>query len=203
MEKITEYLNSKGFDTFEGYIYQVPDQVTDIIEIIQSIDKEHINIMEIGFNAGHSSELFLNSKSNVSVVSFDLGDHEYVSVAKEYIDNTYPNRHRLILGDSKETVPLFIKENENFKFDILFIDGGHAYDTVKEDTFNCLQLAHKDSIVIIDDTAFLDEWRMIWNVGPTIIWYECLDKQIIKEINRKDYCLGRGMSWGNYIFNDK
>ena len=46
--------------------------------------------MEIGFNAGHS-ELFLKHTS--AHVTFDLGDHPYVSHAKEYIDawRLYPS----------------------------------------------------------------------------------------------------------------
>ena len=48
--------------------------------------------MEIGFNAGHSSELFLKHTS-AHVTSFDLGDHPYVAHAKEYIDawRLYPS----------------------------------------------------------------------------------------------------------------
>ena len=75
--------------------------------------------MEIGFNAGHSSELFLKYTS-AHVTSFDLGEHPYVSHAKEYID-AYPGRHSLIIGDSTVTVPKCIG-----KYDIIFIDGGHS-----------------------------------------------------------------------------
>ena len=76
--------------------------------------------MEIGFNAGHSAELFLKYTS-AHVTSFDLGDHPYVTHAKEYIDAYYPGRHSLILGDSTVTVPKCIG-----KYDIIFIDGGHS-----------------------------------------------------------------------------
>ena len=70
--------------------------------------------MEIGFNAGHSAELFLSNNKNINVLSFDIGGHQYVKYGKEFIDNKYPNRHALILGDSVQTVPSFA-EKTNIK----------------------------------------------------------------------------------------
>ncbi len=42
--------------------------------------------MEFGFNAGHSSEVFLENNNSLLLTSFDLGEHNYVLSAKEYID---------------------------------------------------------------------------------------------------------------------
>ena len=41
-------------------------------DIVQK--KSVINILEIGFNGGHSSELFLQCNNNTNVVSFDIGN---------------------------------------------------------------------------------------------------------------------------------
>ena len=84
------------------------------------------NIMEIGFNAGHSADLFLNINQNIKVTSFDIGVHKYVDYGKKFIDNKYPGRHSLILGDSKKTIPDFFQGNSNIKFDLIFIDGDHS-----------------------------------------------------------------------------
>ena len=94
---ITSFLNNKGFISFEGYSQEVPQQVEDLIMLS---NKPNLNVMEIGFNAGHSAEVFLKNNTSLTLTSFDLGNHEYVIPAKEYIDATYPNRHNLILGDS-------------------------------------------------------------------------------------------------------
>jgi predicted O-methyltransferase YrrM len=193
---ITRFLNNRGFYSFEGYSQQVPEQVKDLIKLT---NKPNINVMEIGFNAGHSAEVFLQNNKSLTLTSFDLGGHNYVMTAKEYIDTTYPNRHNLILGDSRTTIPIYLKNNKDFKFDIIFIDGGHDYVIAKADMENCFHLAHKDTIVILDDTIFTQGWEKDYTIGPTRSWIEHLQQNKIVELNRKDYCNGRGMSWGKYI----
>ena len=194
---ITTFLNSRGFHSFEGYSQQVPEQVEDLIHLT----KDQGHVMEIGFNAGHSAEVFLQHNPNLFLTSFDLGGHQYVSTAKEYIDTTFPNRHTLILGDSRITIPEYIENNKDrsILFDIIFIDGGHDYDIAKSDLENCFHLSHAETIVIMDDTMYTPEWIEPHTVGPTRIWTEYLQEKKVTEINRKDYRSGRGMTWGKYL----
>lgn len=153
--------------------------------------------MEIGFNAGHSAELFLSSNKNINLVSFDIGHHAYVNLGKEFIDKTYPNRHTLIIGDSLSTVPEYFKK-ENKKFDLIFIDGGHDYNNAKGDMLNCKNLAHDKTIVVLDDTMNNENWIKSWNIGPNRAWEEAKNWNIINEIGSSDFSLGRGQSWGYY-----
>jgi predicted O-methyltransferase YrrM len=200
MINIRELLNEKGFYDIEGYSQQVEEQVNDLVDIINYVknqNKSTINIMEIGFNAGHSAQLFLHNQNSI-LTSFDLGAREYVQSAKSIIDAEYPNRHTLILGDSTKTVPEFIENNPNTKFDIIFIDGGHEYDIAKSDIENCVKLADSNTIVIMDDTVFKKEWRQHYTIGPTAVWTKYVESGKIMDLNRRNYCIGRGMSWGKY-----
>ena len=196
---ITEYLNSKGFTTFEGYSQLNIAQVNDLKDIVKSRSIQHV--LEIGFNAGHSAEIFLSTNPGIHLTSFDLGEHSYVPVAKEYIDAKFPGRHTLILGDSRKTVPEYVAANRGKFFDVIFIDGGHDYDVARSDMEYCSKLAHRNTIVILDDTMYTKEWEKYYMVGPTAVWIEYLRDRRIIEINRRDYYEGHGMSWGKYLLS--
>lgn len=132
-------------------------------------------IGEIGFNAGLSSFSFLKSNANARVYSFDINEYDYVEDAKKHIDKMFPGRHELIIGDSRQTVPKFHKENPHVHFDLIFIDGGHDYETVKADIINMKKLANEGTKIIIDD---LTPWKE-WGIGPPRAWQEARDQGII------------------------
>lgn len=201
MEKyvsLSDFLKSCNYEMKEGYSQQVPDQVKDLIEFSKS---PNMRIMEIGFNAGHSAEIFLKHNPTATLLSFDLGAHPYVRSAKEYIDGTFPDRHTLILGDSRTTLPEYIQTHQGAaaKFDLIFIDGGHDLPIAKSDIENCYHFAHANSVVIMDDTIRTKYWDATWTRGPTRAWNEAIQKKMIVESGWRDYTRGRGISWGKYV----
>ena len=200
MSTITDFLKQHGVEQLvEGHCQQVEQQVIDMTNIVTSLQKEKIRVLEIGFNGGHSAEMFLQIPG-VSLVSFDIGMHRHVFLSKQYMDIVYPNRHTLILGNSIHTIPTYAQDHPAATFDIIFIDGNHEYDVVKVDLENCRQFAHSDTIVILDDTIHhTAAFEAPWNIGPTRAWKECIENHKIVEIATKDYEGGKGISWGKYI----
>lgn len=192
---LVELYNLNDIWIEEGYTGQLPEQVSLLKKIIKDYKVE--SVLEIGFNAGVSSDLFLSVTSQ-DVVSFDIGLHAYYKFGKSYIDKKFPNRHNLILGDSKDTIPEYIVSNPSKKFDLIFIDGGHDLETAESDLFNCKDLSHNDTIVIMDDTVYEKTMEFEWNLGPTNAWLKAIDKKIINGISSIHFYKGRGMSWGKY-----
>lgn len=195
-DSLTDFLNSKQLKFKEGFSAQISGEV-DLLKKLVNNDKI-FDVMEIGFHAGHSSEIFLNNNSKCKVTSFDIASYSYVKLGKEYIDIKYPKRHQLVLGNSLITVPKYIESNPDTKFDLIFIDGGHSYDVAINDIKNCMKLAHKDTIVVMDDTIINPSFECHWNKGPTQAWNEAIELNLIHETGKEDYCKGRGASWGFY-----
>ena len=195
MSNLVDFYKELNIIHCEGYSQQCNEESIFLKNIVNN--KSINTVMEIGFNAGHSAELFLSSNKNINLVSFDIGIHEYVNIGKKFIDRTYPGRHTLIIGNSLDTVPKYIKQ-ENKKFDIIFIDGGHDYNVAKSDLFNCKKLAHNKTIVILDDTMNNNKWIHSWNKGPNRAWKEAKEMNIIKEIDSIDFSKTHGLSWGYY-----
>ena len=190
---LNKFLKEQNCNIIEGYSRSCYKE-TILLQVL-SADKNIKKILEIGFNAGHSADTFLGINPNCNLLSFDIGEHDYVKVAKEFIDKTYPNRHTLILGDSTKTIPKY----DTTKYDLIFIDGGHSYEVAKADLQNCKRFAHTDTIVIMDDTIYRKDWETEWTIGPTRAWLESIKQKLITEMDHCDFEQGRGMSWGKYI----
>ncbi len=195
MSELNRFLKEKNIHFQEGFCEQIKGQVELLKKIVNQPNIK--NVMEIGFNGGHSANLFLSLNPEIKVTSFDLGEHSYVHDAKEYIDIKYPSRHTLILGDSRLTLPKFIRMNST-KFDLIFIDGGHEFDIALMDITNCQYLAHTETIVIMDDTVLTEDFHRHWTRGPTQAWKIWVNSGLIKQIDCVQFEVERGMSFGKY-----
>ena len=199
MSRLVNFLQHNNIKVTEGYTQLNNKQCLEIIKILKENNNSKL-IMEIGFNAGHSAELFLEN-SNAYVYSFDLGTHfhQYLKHGKNFINKIFPNRHTLVIGDSTIMVPDFAKKN-NIIFDIIFIDGGHDYEIAIADLINCKQLSNANTIVIMDDIIKNNKsFETSWTVGPTKAWNECIQNNIIVETSTFDWAPGHGMCVGKYL----
>ena len=115
-----------------------------------SLGKISNSIMEIGFNAGHSSLIYLLSNPNCKIVVFDLCAHKYTMPCFKYLESLFPNRLEIYPGDSNKTVAKYYEDNPTKKFDLIHIDGCHKANIANIDFYNSLKLAN--DIIIWDDT---------------------------------------------------
>jgi predicted O-methyltransferase YrrM len=127
------------------------------------------NIVEIGFNTGVSSAYFLSARDDIRVISVDIGVHRYVNECKKLIDEQFPERHKLLIGDSKKIIPELNKLEPGFKADLIFIDGDHLEPTPLIDARNCLALADKETVLVMDDTNLINGWAGVLEAMCTLV----------------------------------
>lgn len=108
-------------------------------------------IAEIGFNAGHSAQIFFENCPNSQVLSFDLNHYHYTKIGVEFMQRKYKDNFKFVEGNSQDTVPNYTLNHPHDKYDLLYIDGDHSYLGFYTDLVNCQKLATKDTIVWVDD----------------------------------------------------
>ncbi len=81
------------------------EELTYLVEVTRKNRAKQI--CEIGFNAGFSSYAFLIADPETRVTSFDIGKHRYLHFAKEFVDQEFPGRHTLVLGELEGNGPEF------------------------------------------------------------------------------------------------
>jgi hypothetical protein len=129
--------------------------------------KEEINFMEIGTWKGvRAREILLSTSSPVSYYGFDLfedltpelKEQEFCGKAMpppmshvlSFLNKTGKEIH-LFKGDSAVTIPKLIDEDSLPCMDLIFIDGGHSKDTIRNDWENIQPLVGEDTVVVFDD----------------------------------------------------
>jgi len=118
-------------------------------------DKNFVkNILEIGSYEGRSAIFFLNyfNTSKITCVDTWLGSHEHVRKMEE-IEKNFDNNLKLYenkLIKHKTTSDNFFLTNK-LLFDLIYIDGLHAYDQVKSDLENAYKFLRPKGYLLIDD----------------------------------------------------
>ena len=80
---LNDFLKKRKIYKFlEGHSQCNSEQTKLLKELVSN--KNIKNVLEIGFNAGHSSETFLSTNKDVKVLSIDLGVYKYVNIGKYY-----------------------------------------------------------------------------------------------------------------------
>jgi predicted O-methyltransferase YrrM len=120
--------------------------------------KRPARILEIGtFDGASTWHLFENAPSNCTVTTLDLPSGAQVTGstdaglhgaagARPFLPRD--SRVRLVEVDSRQWVP------DVSEIDLCFIDGGHSYECVKNDTEKALQVLRKGGVILWHDASW-------------------------------------------------
>ena len=169
----------------EGFTGQINEQYYDLIRLCRN--RNPMNILEIGFLCGSSTLAFL--ETGATVTSIELKQEQYSDDAYKYLSERYPNKLKLIYGNSINIVPTLTE-----LYDLIFIDGSHYYNDVLCDLNNCCKRATKNTLFIMDDVITqIQSFHTVWTIDPTKVYNDYLNKGLIRSVFNKDYKDGRGM----------
>lgn len=132
-------------------------------------------IMEIGVADGENAKNMVRAAiqnfppKEVEYYGFDTfgwNDESQMRQVRKKLEKT-GCQFKFFKGDSTRTLPKAVRDLP--KMDLIFIDGGHSYATVKSDWENSESLMHRDTAVFFHNYNFS---------GP---------KRVVDDISREEY----------------
>lgn len=148
------------------------------------------NVCDIGFNAGHSSAVFLNANPDARVFAFDLGQFSYTISNAKLMSDLFPERFYIIYGQSQTSVDAFKQDvGGDFKCDVISVDGDHSTEGTYADLLNFQSLASCRNWVLMDDAG--------WS-STNSAWQKAKDDGIITQLE----CFADMAPQPNYQFLD-
>jgi predicted O-methyltransferase YrrM len=140
----------------EGNISWFSDRVAKLRELILTCQPK--TIVEIGFNAGHSCKLILDTllknptHTSKHIYVFDICQHEYVESNFKALKEEYCKCNitmTLVRGSTKNTLNSYLDNID--QIDFVNIDGDHSPAGVTSDFNNVKDKISKGGIVYVDD----------------------------------------------------
>jgi hypothetical protein len=197
LDNLLNIAKSSG-EKIEGncYAYHLTGKVADNLLPKQrnlfKFGKLCTNIFEIGFNAGHSSAIFLQSNPNVTVTCVDIGEHKYSRECYQYLKNLYNDRINVIFTSSENISDLELLERNSF--DGFHIDGCHTNLMYIKDLLSSFHLLKDSAYVIFDDTQDDKIFSFMQKCANSVLFDYCKDifeettmyKHEILKFNRPD-----------------
>jgi predicted O-methyltransferase YrrM len=171
----------------EGFM--VPQQSVQLMNFLHCHPEIQM-IAETGFNVGMSSATMLSVRPEIKIWSFDLCSHPYVPKQKQIIDDLFPSRHTLIIGDSTQTLPNFNVAAKEDIFDFVFVDGGHVAPVPEKDMRNLLKHLKPGGYMCIDDYNHIHGSQGVMQAVDKLIDEKLLEKlDVHSEMDRSwVYC---------------
>jgi predicted O-methyltransferase YrrM len=126
--------------------------------------------LEIGVRRGRSAAVIGATSPNCAIYGFDLWIPEYAGesnpgpdfVRSELSGVGHVGEVTLISGDSRETVPAFLKEHPDLFFDVITVDGDHSVVGAATDLANVLPRLKVGGLVAFDDICEAPLLKRVW-----------------------------------------
>lgn len=148
-ERITLY-DGMQWEDGEGHIGWFQDRMDTMKKLLTTYKPK--NILEIGFNFGHSCKYMIDilGKENIdNLYLCDICSHHYVLKNLKILkENNEGLNIKFIEGDSTVTIPNLIND---IKFDFINIDGEHSGNGPKVDMVNAMNRINIGGIIYLDD----------------------------------------------------
>ena len=125
--------------------------VCELLQTIHGRDFKYIGLDLFGESVENTNEVIPNTKFNnpLKRIYFEyiLRQEPYSIEAVTYLLKKFKENIHLIRGNSNE----LLKKMDMSQIDYIFLDGGHAYETVKNDLYYSKPVLDNNGTILCDD----------------------------------------------------
>ena len=128
------------------------------------------NYLEVGVHRGRGCAVVGSACPDVAIYGFDLWDPDYVGrenpgpdfVRDELRAVGHTGDVVLVPGDSRKTLPAFLRERPQLSFGLITIDGDKSVRGFGGDVAAALPRLQLGGVLIVDDLAVVPVLRRVW-----------------------------------------
>ena len=125
--------------------------VCELLHTIHGEDFKYIGLDLFEINDENKSEIIPSNIFSNPIKQFFFKyikrQNPYTIEAVKDLLEKFKNNIHLIKGNSNE----ILKKIDMSKIDYVFLDGGHDYNTVRNDLYNCMEVINKNGTILCDD----------------------------------------------------
>ena len=154
--------------------------ICELLHKIHKNDFKYIGLDLFEENEENKSEVIPNTSFSNPLKNlyfkFIKKQNPYSKEAVQDLLSKFKNNIDLIKGNSNSV----LKKIDMSKIDYVFLDGGHAYETVKNDLENCIEVVKSNGTILCDDYNLgaqapevkiaIDEFVKKYNFKCKILW---------------------------------
>jgi len=173
VDDYAEFLNcfiEKGLKTY-GHYWKYADICTTLLGLSKKLQPR--SYLEIGVRRGRSMAMLASQCPSTTIVGFDMWQQNYAGmenpgpqfVKTEIQHLGHTGTLELISGNSHNTVPAYLDENQNMYFDFITVDGDHTEKGAALDLETVLPRLAIGGVIIFDDIVhpkhpyLIDVWN--------------------------------------------
>lgn len=108
-------------------------------------------VCELGFMAGHSATIFLETMPTSVLFSFDLAEFAWSWPNAYHLMDLYGRRFNYVPGDSGVNIPLLREQAPHVQCDVLLIDGSKEGKHRYKDMLTLKEMASPNAILFLDE----------------------------------------------------
>lgn len=144
---------TRFYDGSNNHYMQNPQEIVNLIFELKKhekkVKKKFSRFLEIGFATGINNSLLNKVFNFEKIVAVDIVDMNAVNTNNFYANLRFKNL-TLVCGNST-TKNVIQNVTKLGNYDLIFIDGGHDYKTVKEDFENYKKLLSNNGVIVLHD----------------------------------------------------